>query len=47
VSEGTDESKMLFNAYSYTRNNPLAFVDPSGFQGVPASGCPRGSPRMS
>ncbi len=26
-----------FNSYSYVRNNPLAFVDPSGFQGVPAA----------
>jgi RHS repeat-associated protein len=36
-----------FNAYSYTRNNPLAFVDPSGFQGVPASpvlSMPEGQP---
>jgi RHS repeat-associated protein len=27
------------NAYSYVRNNPLAYIDPSGFQGCPVSAC--------
>ncbi len=31
-----------FNRYSYVRNNPLTFIDPSGFDGVSPSGCQNG-----
>ncbi|HZI11832.1 MAG TPA: ribonuclease domain-containing protein, partial [Myxococcus sp.] len=40
------EDPQSFNRYSYTRNNPLAFFDPTGFTDKPPTTIPITAPRL-